>query len=88
MITFMLLLHFASVGNVRNQDYIKAFGENLKKIRLQKKLSREKLAAYSDIEVMQVYRIETGKINTTISTVLALAKGLEIQPKKLLDFEH
>lgn len=87
MITFMLLLHLSDVGNVRNQEYIIAFGENLKKIRLQKKLSREKLAAYSDIEVMQVYRIETGKVNTTISTVLALANGLEIHPKKLLDFD-
>jgi len=87
MITFMLLLHLSYVGIVRNQAYIDAFGLNLKRIRLQKKLSREKLAAYSDIEVMQVYRIETGRINTTISTVLALAKGLEIHPRKLLDFD-
>jgi len=36
---------------------------------------------------MQVYRIETGKINTTICTVLALSKGLEILPKKLLEFK-
>ena len=87
MITFMLFSHFSSVSNIRNQAFVNAFGENLKKLRLQKKLSREKVAAYSDIEVMQVYRIETGKVNTTISTVLALSKGLNVHPRKLLDFD-
>jgi transcriptional regulator with XRE-family HTH domain len=75
------------VNNIRNEAFIIAFGEHVKKIRLQRKFSRETLAAYADIETMQVYRIETGKINTTISTVLALAKALDVSPKKLLDFE-
>jgi len=75
------------VRYIRNQDYIDAFGKNLKKIREQKKLSREKLSAYSEVEVMQIYRIETGKTNPTISTLYAIANGLQIHPKKLLDFE-
>lgn len=32
-------------------------------------------------------RIETGKVNTTISTLHALATALDVAPKKLLDFE-
>lgn len=72
---------------IRNQSYIEAFGANLKRLRLSKKLSRETLAAYAGIETMQVYRIETGKINTTISTVLVLAQALDTTPKKLLDFD-
>lgn len=75
------------MSKIRNQTYINAFGENLKKLRLAKKLSRETLAAYAGIETMQVYRIETGKINTTISTVLVLAIALDTTPKKLLDFD-
>jgi transcriptional regulator with XRE-family HTH domain len=75
------------VGKIRNQDYINAFGTNLKKLRNSKKLSRETVAAYANIETMQVYRIETGKINTTISTILALSKALDIKPRKLLEFE-
>jgi transcriptional regulator with XRE-family HTH domain len=75
------------VSLIRNQTYIEAFGRNLKRLRLAKKLSRETLAAYAGIETMQVYRIETGKINTTISTVFVLAKALDTSPKKLLDFE-
>ena len=76
------------MGRTRNQEYIDAFGANLKKIRTTKKLSRETLAAHAGVEVMQIYRIETGKINTTISTLLSLATALEIPPKKLLDFEY
>ena len=75
------------MGKIRNQDYINAFGTNLKKLRNSKKLSRETVAAYANIETMQVYRIETGKINTTISTILALSKALDIKPRKLLEFE-
>jgi len=75
------------VSHIRNQAYINAFGGNLKKLRLAKKLSRETLAAHARIETMQIYRIETGKINTTISTVFAIATALDISPKKLLDFE-
>lgn len=78
---------FVEVGHTRNQEYIDAFGAHVKKLRVAKKLSRETLAAYAGIEVMQIYRIETGKINTTISTLLSIANALEISPKKLLDFE-
>ncbi|MBV7533048.1 helix-turn-helix transcriptional regulator [Chitinophaga sp. sic0106] len=49
-------------------------------------MSRETVAAHANIEVMQVYRIETGKVNTTISTLLALSKALEVPAKELLDF--
>jgi transcriptional regulator with XRE-family HTH domain len=75
------------VNNIRNQEYITAFGENLKKLRLKQKLSRETLSAYAGIETMQVYRIEKGLVNTTISTIVAIANALEIPPKKMLDFE-
>ena len=69
----------------RDDKYLKAFGDNLKKLRLKRKLSRETLAVYANIETMQVYRIEKGIIYTTICTAAALAKGLEIHPKKLFD---
>lgn len=75
------------MGDSRNEEYIKAFGEHVKKLRAAKEMSREKLSALSDIEVMQIYRIETGKVNTTISTLQALAKALKVPPKKMLDFD-
>lgn len=87
MVVYWLFNQFRLVGQTRNQDYIDAFGANLKRIRTAKKLSRETLAAHAGVEVMQVYRIETGKVNTTISTLFALANALEMPPKRLLDFE-
>lgn len=87
MITCMLFSKIATVNNLRNEKFMVAFGDNLKKLRLQKKLSREMLSAYSDVEVMQIYRIEKGIVNTTISTVYALAAGLKVHPKKLMDFD-
>ena len=76
------------VNNIRDDKYLQAFGKHVKKLRNRKKLSRENLAVYSNIETMQVYRVETGQANATISTIVALAKGLEVHPKKLLDFNY
>ncbi len=41
------------------------------------------LAAYADIEYSQVSKIETGKVNTTISTAYAIAQALEISLEQL-----
>lgn len=73
--------------NIRNQKYITAFGENLKKLRNAKGLSRETLGAEASIEPKQIYRIEVGESSPTISTVAAIANALGVHPKKLFDFE-
>jgi transcriptional regulator with XRE-family HTH domain len=63
------------------------FGENLRKLRESKKLSLLKLSYNCSIDESKISKIEHGKHNVTLSTIIELAKGLEIQPKKLLDFE-
>jgi transcriptional regulator with XRE-family HTH domain len=75
------------VNNIRNVEFIKAFGENLKKIRSEKKMSQEELANSSDIPISQIGRIERGEINTTISTVHAISYSLEIDIKELFNFK-
>lgn len=45
------------------------------------------LADDANLEYSQIARIEAGKINTTISTLEAIARALEVHPKKLLDFD-
>ena len=67
---------------------MKRFGENLRDIRTNQKMSQEVLAYTSDIPISQVGRIERGEINTTISTVKVLAKALNISVKSLFDFEE
>ncbi len=74
------------MDNVKDLNYIKLFGENLRAKRVDKKMSQETLAFTSDIPISQVGRIERGEINTTISSVKAIARALDISIKDLLDF--
>lgn len=63
------------------------FGENLQKIREGKKLSLLKLSYNCSIDESNISKIEHGRFNVTLSTIVELAKGLDVPPKKLLDFE-
>lgn len=67
-----------------DKDVVKVFGKNLKKIRLQRKLSMEKLAKMADMELSQIYRIESGRVNAKLTTIAALGKALDIEPNELL----
>jgi predicted transcriptional regulator len=72
---------------VRNQKYLNAFGKNLKTLIDSKHKTPEDVAAIGNIETKQVYRVINGEHSTTLSVIFAIAKGLEIHPKKLLDFD-
>ncbi len=70
-----------------NETFIIRFGKNLRKIRLDKKMSMQTLAYTINVEYSQISRIELGKINTSIGTVYEIAEALEIPIKELFDFE-
>lgn len=72
---------------VKNQAYLIAFGNHLKKILRDKGLSPDDVATFANIETKQVYRAINAERSITLSTLQAIAKGLEVHPKKLLDFE-
>lgn len=60
------------------------FGNHLQRLRNEKKLSMRGLASKAGLEYSQVQRIENGKVNVSISTIYALAEGLEIPASELL----
>lgn len=62
-------------------------GENVKKLRTKRELSLRQLAAMCNVDHSVIAKIEKGEINITILTLAELAKGLEVHPKKLMDFE-
>lgn len=72
---------------VRNQKYLTAFGNNLKRLIEAKKKTPEDVAAHGDIETKQVYRVINGEHSSTLSVIYAIAKGLGVKPKQLFDFE-
>lgn len=74
------------MNNVRDERYLKEFGKNLRKLRMEKSITQEILSEEAGIGKNQVGLIERGEINVTISTIKILAKKLGIQPKDLLDF--
>jgi transcriptional regulator with XRE-family HTH domain len=45
------------------------------------------LAAKCDLDDSQISKIENAKWDVQLSTIFELAKGLEVNPKELLDFE-
>lgn len=75
------------MSTTRNDKYIKAFGKHLKKLREAKQLPQEVLAIKCEIARSQIVRFEKGERSPTLSTIYALAKGLGVDPKKMLDFE-
>jgi len=83
----MNYLHLSGVIRIRNEQLIVAFGERVRALRQQKGLTIEKLAALADIEYRQRSDVERGKVNPTISTAHAIAKGLEIGFGELMQLE-
>ena len=74
------------VIGIRDKESIKLFGDSVRQKRLLKGLSQETLAYHCHIDTRQVGRIERGEVNTTISTVFALSRALEIEVAYLFDF--
>jgi len=71
----------------KDQKYILAFGKHLRKIRKENNLSQEDLANDADIPINQIGRIERAEVNTTLSTMRAIAKALDIHITHLFDFD-
>lgn len=72
------------MDHAQEEKIIKEFGENLKKIRLQKGYSLRELADIADISHNNIHEIEKGIINTSLTTIHILAKALDIDPADLL----
>lgn len=70
-----------------DEEGLLLLAKQLKRIRSEKKLSQEDLADKSQITLSQIARIETAKINPTVSTIFKIARGLKVSPKELFDFE-
>lgn len=72
--------------NIKDEALISAFGKQVRSLRKQRKLSMEKLAELANIDYRQLSYVELGQVNTTISTINAIAKALDVSLKELFDF--
>ena len=71
---------------IRDDKAIKLLGKKVREFRKKQKISQSQLAYEANIPRMQVSRIERGEINTSISTILAIARVLDIQVKEFFNF--
>jgi transcriptional regulator with XRE-family HTH domain len=72
--------------NNNDKKALKKFGLHLAKLRKQKELSLREMASNCDIDNSKIAKIEKGRVNVTLTTIIELAKGLNIQPKELFDY--
>ena len=61
------------------------FGRNLRRRRIHRQLSQEKLAEISGLHRTYISGLERGIRNPSISIVARLADALKIEPSELLD---
>ena len=66
--------------------FIRDFGMNLRALREERNLSQTKLEAIAGLSKNQVWRIENGEVNTTISNLVLLAKALDLDISELFVF--
>ncbi|MGI1672030.1 MAG: helix-turn-helix transcriptional regulator [Neptuniibacter sp.] len=62
-----------------------AFGQVLREVRKEKNISQEQLALQSDIDRTYISKLERGKYQPTLETILALAPVLGCPPAELVE---
>jgi len=76
----------SKVTYYRDEQGVMAFAKKLREIRLQKGYTQERLANECDLPPAHISRIETGKINTSLSHICLIARILKVKPRDLMDF--
>jgi transcriptional regulator with XRE-family HTH domain len=69
----------------RKEKVLRKFGKRLTALRREKSLSTRELAVAASLEYRQVSQIEAGETNLLLTTIISLARGLDIPPDKLFE---
>ena len=68
-------------------DVLKHFGQKVRKLRIERGLSQEKLAEISGLHRTYISSLELGKRNVSLVNIHALAKALQVTADELLKKE-
>lgn len=64
------------------------FGKRVRTLRLERRLSQEKLAELADLRRNYVGGVERGERNVSLINIVKLAHGLSVRPTKLIEPIH
>lgn len=68
-------------------DIFKKIGLKVKMLRIERKISQQDLAASCNFEKSNLARIESGRTNPTVATLLKICQVLDVPIGQLFDFE-
>lgn len=68
------------------EDLVKLVGKQIKKFRKKQNMTQFDLSVKSNMEENALQRIETGRTNASLKTLLKIVNALEIEFKNLFDF--
>jgi transcriptional regulator with XRE-family HTH domain len=70
----------------KDEEALRRVGQRIREIRTSKKISQYNLANECEVDYSQINRMELGKVNYSISSLLRIAKALGVDPKDFLDW--
>lgn len=72
----------------QNPEFCKALGQHIRKLREERGIGMREFADRADIEYSRLAKIEHGRTNPTISTLIRLADELGVTHQELFDFKY
>jgi transcriptional regulator with XRE-family HTH domain len=70
---------------MKKDEALKRIGLNIKRIREERKISQQDLAAVCNFEKSSMSRLEAGRTNFTIGTLLKICEALGINLTEIVD---
>lgn len=73
------------VSKPKNRSqWLKQLGDNLRRERIKKNLSQQRLAKLADLNIRSFQRIEAGEVDVLLTTVVRIHRALNCSWEKLL----
>ena len=60
-------------------------GEEIRRIRMERRITQEEMSLRTNISVAQIRRIEYGQSNSTVKTILKITSFFDIEPEPFLE---
>jgi len=71
-------------ANRRAREVMQQLGGNVQRLRRKRGLTQQRLAELAGLDLSYTQRVERGRINVTLGTLVTFADALEVPPSALL----